>query len=263
MDLKSPDFFISPLRPLILANQCREDWNDVAFRVAELMSVSYRLRKSQMLNLQDVLADFLDSRAGPKTIAGLVQYVQKDKDRAKRMESVIPRLKTLQRTVTCSEEGISLDISSPGITVLDFSRITTESQQALLVELVLGSLWSQRLEIQSAVPLVVVLDECQKFPFYENGFLVKMLREGRKYDFAGWFSSQWIGDQTAVQALEQAAFRAYFRPEASRIHSLARRMGGEDRKLTAQYERALSRLQRGQFLYQNQKGNPVLARVGG
>ena len=108
---------------------------------------------------------------------------------------------------------------------------------------------------------MIVLDEAQKFTFKANSYTVKLLREGRKYQMSGFFASQWISDKEALAALEQAALRAYFRPEPSNAPALAKRLAAGDKELTNIYERHLSRLKRGQFLYHDQNGRPIIANV--
>ena len=85
---------------------------------------------------------------------------------------------------------------------------------------------------------------------------------------SGWFASQWITNKEAINALDQAALRAYFRPESSNLHALARRLSSVDKsRISAgkerikEYERHLSCLKVGQFLYQDKMGHPIIANV--
>lgn len=118
---------------------------------------------------------------------------------------------------------------TPGVSVIDFSKVPSEQQQSLLVELILHDSWSRRLRQDAAIPVIVVLDECQKFSFGPNNATTQLLRQGRKYKMSGWFASQWITNKEAINALDQAALRAYFRPESSNLHALARRLSSVDK----------------------------------
>ncbi|MDO4516833.1 MAG: DUF853 family protein [Bacillota bacterium] len=266
IDVKSREFSINPLQKLILADDFTEDWNDVSFRLADTMKVAYKLRDIQAVYLMNSVYEFMHTSRYPKTIGGFLSYAELDmeKDRQKRIEISLARLKHLNRTIHCSESSFQWKLDSPGMTVLDFSKVIAEGQQALLVELILGELWSQRLGRVNGqnVPIVVVVDECQKFKFRSNSFLTKILREGRKYQVSGWFASQWISDPDTLSALEQAAFRAYFRPEAGNLHKLAVILSAGEKRKVARYEKALSKLGIGQYLYHTPSGHPVIANVG-
>lgn len=266
VDVKDSSFSINPLHPLRLSDDFIEDWNDVSFRLADTMQVAYTLPRVQSVYLMNTIYEYAHSKKEAKTIPRFLHWAETvlEKDRRKRIEISLARLDHLSRTIHCSESSYQWNLGSPGITVLDFSRVTAEGQQALLVELILGELWSQRLAIGNGqhVPIVVVVDECQKFKFRSNSFLTKILREGRKYHFSGWFGSQWISDPNTLSALEQAAFRAYFRPEAGNLHKLAKTLAAGDKKKEIRYEKTLAKLGIGQFLYHTPSGHPVVANVG-
>jgi len=266
VDVKTSSFSINPLHPLRLSDDFIEDWNDVSFRLADTMQVAYTLPRVQSVYLMNGIYEYAYSKKEVKTIPGFLHWAETvlEKDRRKRIEISLARLDHLSRSIHCSEVSYKWDLDSPGITVLDFSRVTAEGQQALLVELILGELWSQRLAIGNGqhVPVVVVVDECQKFKFRNSSFLTKILREGRKYQFSGWFGSQWISDPNTLSALEQAAFRAYFRPEAGNLHKLAKTLAAGDKKKEIRYEKTLAKLGIGQFLYHTPSGHPVVANVG-
>ena len=104
---------------------------------------------------------------------------------------------------------------------------------------------------------VVVLDECQRFRFTENSIFMRILREGRKYHFSGWFASQWIRERGTAEALDQAALKALFYPGEERINALARRLacGGDS---ASDYKKLLRNLGVGEFLYIDSKGNPII-----
>lgn len=266
IDVKGSSFSINPLHPLKISDKFTEEWSDVAFRLADTMKVAYKLKDIQSVYLMTAVHEFAHAKKYPKTISGFLRWAETDleKDRRKRIDISLAHLEHLGRTIHCSEVSYHWNLDSPGITVLDFSKVIAEGQQALLVELILGELWSQRLGSGTGqnVPIIVVVDECQKFKFRSNSFLTKILREGRKYQFSGWFASQWISDSDTLSALEQAAFRAYFRPEAGNLHKLAKSLAAGDKKKEIRYEKTLAKLRIGQFLYHTPSGHPVVANVG-
>ena len=149
----------------------------------------------------------------------------------------------------------------PGLCILDFNRVQGQQLRALLLEMVLQTIWSRRCTGEpsgkTAVPLIVVLDECQGLAWSEGSAAVRLLREGRKYDVGGWFCSQWIRNETAVSALQQAALQAHFRPEDTRVTRLARRLCPDTRSEAEQCRHLLQSLRVGQFLCLNQETVPV------
>src|SRR5699024_4914695 len=118
---------------------------------------------------------------------------------------------------------ISLDLTNPGLSVLSFDQILNIRIRSLLVELLLGAVWAQRISRSNwPHPLILLLDEGQNLNWAQDSMAVRILREGRKYGLVGWFSSQYITRKTAAAALGQAALQAYFRPDDANIPHLAR-----------------------------------------
>ena len=146
--------------------------------------------------------------------------------------------------------------------VLDFARVVDSSMRTFLVELTLRAVWVHRTTAResAACPVVVVLDECQQLLWSEKSMPVRILREGRMFDLAGWFSTHWI-DKKAEHALGQAALQAHFRPEDRDISRLARSMGRDGPEEAARYRQLLYDLQVGQFLWSRPNGQAVVVNV--
>ena len=263
-DVKSDAFSLNPVRLSLLADGRIEDCHTAATRVVEILRIVFRLSAVQGIYLTEALRDYLTRCNGAGSLPGFLAFARTSlrKEEQKRIELAIARLENFVHSVNCSADCFDWQLETPGVTVIDFSRVPSETEQALLVELALADIWAQRLQKQDAnIPTVIVLDEAQKFTFKANSYTVKLLREGRKYQMSGFFASQWISDKEALAALEQAALRAYFRPEPSNAPALAKRLAAGDKELTSIYERHLSRLKRGQFLYHDQNGRPIIANV--
>ena len=135
-------------------------------------------------------------------------------------------LTLLTTLIHCGSEPISIDLSQNGIIALGFNQIVDNKFRALLVELILQTVWNLRTTAVHTpdCPLILVLDECQNLSWNEASMAVRILREGRKFGIGGWFASQWISNKTSVSALGQAAFQANFRPEDGSIPALAKRL---------------------------------------
>ena len=164
--------------------------------------------------------------------------------------------------VRCGEELISLDLTAPGLSVLSFNQILNTRIRSLLVELLLGAVWAQRISQSDwPCPLILLLDECQNLSWGEGSMAVRILREGRKYGLAGWFSSQYITQKTAAAALGQAALQAYFRPDDANIPHLARSFSQAGAGSAAQWSQLIRNLKVGQFLLSNGPGNHLVVTV--
>jgi DNA phosphorothioation-dependent restriction protein DptH len=241
-----------------------EDCHAAASRVTETLRSAYKLSDAQATYLTNKIRDCLELYDGVCSIPGFIRYANtclEGKER-ERIVLSIERLENFSHGVHCGTDSFDWQLDTPGITVLDFSRVPTEWEQRLLVELSLADIWGQRLRKQDAqIPTVIVLDECQKYKFKPDNYTTNLLREGRKYQMSGWFASQWISDDETLAALEQAALRAYFRPEPSNVQKLAKRLAAGDKDMTKTYEKHLSRLRVGQFLYRDLNGRPIIANV--
>ena len=264
IDVRSDAFTLDPLLPQQLRAGVEEDHAGIAHRFSDTLRGAFRLPQVQSLYLSNATCDYLDRCPGTPSIPGLLTFLSGGLEPAarKRIELSIERLRSFNRSVHCGSASYDWQLDTPGLTVVDFSRVPSEPEQALVTELILGDLWGQRMR-QGAelVPAVVVMDECQRLKFGPRNFTTRLLREGRKYRLSGWFASQWLSDKEAVAALDQAALRAYFQPETSNVGALAKRLSVGNPKLTQTYARHLGQLRVGQFLYHNLNGRPIIANV--
>ena len=91
---------------------------------------------------------------------------------------------------------------------------------------------------------------------------IRILREGRKFGIGGWFSSQYLDHAEASAALGQAALQAYFRPDGQHIGKLAKHLSSAHPADLPKYQQLIQGLHRGQFLWQQSDGKPVIITVG-
>ncbi len=250
---------IDPFRPLRLSPVYVEERADTAARLTSAILDAYRFRGSaQPVYLRNAVSDFMESSAFLPSFSALAAFIEGDRKRAEKMQASLVRLKDLGRLFPGGGSGCDWNLDHPGITVLQFDTIPDRAAQVLVTELLLSDLWAEKLQAQQKTcPTVILLDECQRFTFSETSMLVRILREGRKYHINGWFASQWIDSRIAVQALEQAALRAYFYPGDRNIRSLARMLCSEPSRLR-QYENLIRGLSIGRFLYAGQNGQTLL-----
>lgn len=262
VDVKG-DIIINPFQRLSLTAKVQEECSDVASRLAAVLKEIYRFPgDKQFLHLFTSLTEFLEVSPDATELREFIAFVEEDKKRSNHMATSLVRLKSLASLIQCGHNGYDWMLDAPGITILRFDRIPDPISQAILTEFLLADLWNRKLRAGTeACPAVVVLDECQRLRFGERSMLTRILREGRKFDFAGWFASQWIDDKNTLSSLGQAALQIYFCPDSTKLHSQARMLSCGDSRQAAQFEKALARLRVGEFLYLDSQQRPIIGRV--
>lgn len=250
---------IDPFRPLPIGVNSMERPYDTAVRVAEtVLSVGSIRGSLQQVCLRNVLKDYTAEGSTRSGFSGLIAKIQCNPELAQTMAPTLLRLQDLDNLLPPVSQAVSWVLEQPGITVLRFDTLPNISAQTLMTQFLLFDLWAEKLSRSgTSCPVVVVLDECQRFRFTENSIFTRILREGRKYHFSGWFASQWINDKGTVEALNQAALKAFFYPGEERINALARRLacGGDS---ASDYKKLLRNLRVGEFLYVDSMGNPII-----
>lgn len=250
---------INPFRALQFSASYVEEPADTAARLTTAILDAYQFRgAAQPIYLRNALNDFLKSAAFLPSFDALARFIESDSKRAAKMQASLIRLKDLGRLFPGGGAGCDWKLEQPGITIFQFDTIQDRATQVLVTELLLSDLWAEKLQAQQEVcHTVVLLDECQRFSFSETSMLVRILREGRKYHFNGWFASQWIDNKVANQAMNQAALRAYFFPGDRNVRSLATMLCPDANRIK-QYEMLVRSLSVGQFLYTDCNGSTIL-----
>lgn len=250
---------IDPFRRLRLSEHYVEEYEDVAARLTGTIMDAYRFKGSaQPVYLRGAMAEFLRTRTSGAGFGALADWICRDEKRAAKMANTVIRLNDLSRMFPGGRESMEWRLREPGVTVLQFDTVPDRAVQTIVTELLLADLWAEKLQAHTPTcPVVVVLDECQRFRFREESMLMRILREGRKYHISGWFASQWIDDKTAVRALDQAALRAYFYPGDQNVHALARLLSPEPAQ-RERYVRLVQDLSVGRFLYRDVGGTVLM-----
>lgn len=138
--------------------------------------------------------------------------------------------------------------------------------QKMITEFILWDLWNYKLQHgKKDLPFPVVLDESQRLDFNANAPSSKILVEGRKFGWSGWFSTQFLkgfaGD--AVSRLQNSAVKVYFAPMENEVSSIATYLT-QDNVERKEWESRLKGLQKGQCVFygpiQDRDGNLLPAR---
>lgn len=124
-------------------------------------------------------------------------------------------------------------------------------EQVLLTEFVLWDLWNYSLrEGTKDIPLTVVMDEAQNLDHRENSPSAKILTEGRKFGWSGWYATQIVKsqfDKDEVARLQNTGQKVYFLPPDDEIPGIAKNL--EDERYDRSYwEMKLRSLRKGQCI---------------
>lgn len=246
--VSDPSFSLNPLigrpgqSPSLLAQQL----------LASLHAV-FRMGPRATVALTQATTDYLGTAANP-TISVLLESLPSGENAGRSLEAAREPLALLDTLLHCGSTPISVPLDAPGIFALDFTAIPDQDMCQLLVELVLQALWTAH--ATGDPPLILVLDECQDLNWGKSSMAARILREGRKLQISGWFSTQWISSPEAASALGQAALQIHFCPDPQHMAALSKKLASKPAELKP-YQRLVQNLRRGQFLYQQPGGKVI------
>lgn len=255
MDAADPEFTINPL-----AVSAARGGGVAAQQLLSALHSVFRMGPRASLALQKTTLSYLEA-ADSSTLTGLLRHAQDVEKKSAGLTAATEPLELLTTLIHCGSEPISIALDCQGIFALGLDQIVDNKLRALLVELILQTVWNQWTATPAPDhPLILVLDECQNLSWSESGMAVRILREGRKFNIGGWFASQWLDNKTAAAALGQAALRANFRPEDVNIPALAKQLAQSD-GTPSQWQKILRKLKVGQFFYSLRDGKTILVNV--
>lgn len=257
IDITSPDFTINPL--------ITTSGKSAFMRAQQLLSLlhsAFKMGPRASLALQHSTQDYLEHTPDVPTLDGLLEYALSTESANRSLRDALAPLDLLSTIINCGDTPISLDFSQSGIVALDFEKLVDKDSRKFFVELILQNIWDIKSSCQHSNErhTILVLDEAQNLSWSENGMAVRILREGRKFGIAGWFSSQWADNRTAISALGQAALQAHFRPDDENINRLLKKLCCNKAYELKQQQMVCS-LKRGQFLWLPPDGRPVVVHV--
>lgn len=133
------------------------------------------------------------------------------------------------------------------VNVIQLTQIPRD-MQIVATEFILWDMWYYSLlNGEESKPFIVVLDEAQNLDFGEKSPSNKILTEGRKFGWSGWFATQFLKGQLKedeIGRLQQTSQRIYFRPPDNEITSMATSID-QDRTHVTEWVNKLKKLQKG------------------
>ena len=145
------------------------------------------------------------------------------------------------------------DINYPSsvVTVIQLTGINKDIQK-IITEMILWDLWYYKTSNggDEKQPFAVILDECQNLSFGNDSPCTKILQEGRKFGWSGWFATQFLKgklDNNAINMLQNSEEQIYFNPPDNSVDTIAKTLT-KDNADKKYWESKLSDLKKGQCI---------------
>ncbi|QIZ11021.1 ATP-binding protein [Priestia megaterium] len=123
--------------------------------------------------------------------------------------------------------------------------------QKMITEFILWDLWYYKLQHgKKNLPFPIILDESQRLDFSGDSPSAKILVEGRKFGWSGWFATQFLkgGFSTdQISRLQNAAVKVFFAPMENEVSTIASNLT-QDHAQRKEWEVNLTKLKKGQCI---------------
>lgn len=246
LNMKEEPFELIPFTP----QDEKENAADIASRISSTISVALGFGKRQTGHLTQRIADGLQSGA-LKEFRDLKDLLRPDEKSSQSAKSVYSAMDGLWDAFPANAKPFDWEFDKSGITIINLHEAYSEAAEKIVVEMLLGELYSKRMRnsMTDMPHLVLVMDECQRLCWNENSFASKLMKESRKFGISVWAGTQTVGKKTLSQALGQCGLQIAFMPDGNSAASLAKELTGFNKVLINKCTMRLMGLERGQFLY--------------
>ncbi|UJF32662.1 DNA phosphorothioation-dependent restriction protein DptH [Paenibacillus hexagrammi] len=123
--------------------------------------------------------------------------------------------------------------------------------QLMITEFILWDLWNFTLRFgEKTTPIPVILDEAQNLDHTEQSPSSKILTEGRKFGWSGWYATQFLKSQLSsdeLARLQNASQKIYFAQPEQELSYIASNLSSDSAE-RKRYETKISSLRKGQCL---------------
>lgn len=200
--------------------------------------------------LEGALFHYLQNNTSP-SLNGFLSTIFEESDVGAELDEKVKV--SIQNMCNYLPDGSNMfdwELDSPGVTIVDLHKDYGDSQKSTIIQLMTGLILHMRNNQprQAFSPVVLVYDECQHLNLGEHTQIGTLLREGRKWGFSGWFSTQWVGKDSVKQALGDVSTRLYFQPNRSNLSEVAQDLCDFNSETKQTNRSMLSKLQTGQFV---------------
>lgn len=219
-------------------------------RLLDCLASVFTIGSRQRAVLEGAISHYLQTTKSPSLNDFLPTTIEDSKLNTVLDEKIIINIKNLCGYLPDNSNIFDWELNSPGITIVDLHQDFGKNQQATIIQLLTGLILNMRQNQprQAFSPVVLVYDECQHLDMGSQTQIGTLLREGRKWGFSGWFSTQWIGRNSIRQALGDVSTRLYFQPNREHLSEVVQDLCDFNSDTKQANRSMLSKLQVGQFI---------------
>ncbi|WP_280771826.1 DNA phosphorothioation-dependent restriction protein DptH [Salipaludibacillus daqingensis] len=234
--------------------EIEENETDIAERIKSVFGAVYPSLGIQQLNaIYEATQQGVLKYSDQMTLSQLKNELEElDTSYAKKTLSQIRNLID-RNPFTSSQEEVDWEkiINSNGTVNIIQLTAYPRDVQLMITEFILWDLWNHSVRKGNKhIPIPVVLDEAQNLDHREHSPSARILTEGRKFGWSGWYATQFLksqldGDELA--RLQNSSQKVYFSPPEQEISGIANSLSKEkeDKKY---WEQKLSSLRKGQCI---------------
>jgi DNA phosphorothioation-dependent restriction protein DptH len=228
---------------------------DVAERLKSVFRAVYDLGEQQANAIYNAVKNGLERRGDAMSLPDLRRELEAISSRIPNARTVLSKIQPLLDRNPFSSSGNGtwdeLNMQAGTVFIVQLSGLTRDVQLTL-TEIILWDAWYHRIRVgDKSKPFPVILDEAQNLDHSEHSPTAKILTEGRKFGWSGWFAAQFLKGQMKsdeIERLQQASQKVIFNPPETEIPDMASVIEPDHTK-AKQWRARLARLQKGECVF--------------
>lgn len=228
-----------------------EDFVDVAERMKNVLASIYKdLGIQQQNSIYQAIIRGMSEVGDNMNLEKLREELEKDSSGPAKtaLSQLNPMIDKNPFNHLVEQDWSKLEKEPGKVFIIQLSGFTRDVQ-LMITEFILWDLWYYKLQHgKQSIPLPVILDEAQNLDHSEKSPSAKILTEGRKFGWSGWYATQFLKGQLTsdeISRLQNASHKIYFSPPDAEISSIASVLS-HDANSRKEWEKTLATLQKGQ-----------------
>ena len=230
-----------------------EENGDVASRFKSVINSVYKLGSQQSNCVYEAALNGLNKYGDKMDLSKFREELENDDSNP--AETSFDKLRELlDKNLFISDDfdwSNILDYNDGTVLIIQLTGLSKDIQKTI-TEFVLWDLWNYKSANGSEdKPFNIILDEAQNLDFSEGQPCSKILTEGRKYGWSGWFATQSLKGMSSeeISKFDNAAMKIYFHPTDNSISDDAKNISKNDKNY---WENKLSKLNKGECIVSGQ-----------
>lgn len=241
-----------------------ESNTDIAERIKSVFSSVYKSLGIQQLNaIYEATLTGLEKYGDEMTLDLLRRFLEEDSNSYSKtaLSQIRPLIDRDPFTKHSSLNWDEILTSKGNVFIIQLTGYPRDVQ-LIITEFILWDLWNHSLRVgNKEIPIPVLLDEAQNLDHSEKSPSSKILTEGRKFGWSGWYATQFLKsqlDSDELARLQNASQKVYFAQPEQEISYVLNSISTDSsgKKLL---ESKLASLKKGQCIVHG----PVVKELGG